>query len=155
MKALSILLVVVVGLVSNWPSRGSEPNLSITSSDHPQEWYNRTGDKLSQYLEWSRSKDHLVLHVAYANVSDTSSVWREQSYVDSFDLSFPTVRLDRSANRLYVVASHGHESTIGHLESGAFGNRVVLEHHLELSAHRHNGVIRASINSVGSPADKP
>ena len=68
---------------------------------------------------------------------------------------FPTVHLDRSKNRLYVVSSHGHESTIGHLESGVLGNRVVLEHHVELSAHRHNGVIRASIKGPIQAARRP
>ncbi len=155
MKVLNLLLVIVVGLISNVPGRAGEPSLSIASPDHPAVWYNRSGEKLSQYLEWICSKEQLVLHVAYANVGNTSAVWRNQSYVDAYELSFPTVRLDRSNNRLYVVSKHGHESSIGHVESGAFGHRVVLDRRVELSAHRQNGVIKAAINSGGIPNDKP
>jgi hypothetical protein len=155
MKVPHYLLVMAAAFLMQPPCQADGPGFAITSPDHPPVWYNRSGDKLSQYLEWSRSKEQLVLHVAYANVGNTSAVWRNQSYADTFELSFPAVHLDSANNRLYVAARHGHTSTIGHLEPGVFGDRVVLEHHLELSAHRQNGVIKAAINSAGSANDKP
>ena len=144
-----LLIIAVVGLTPIIPSSADELGVSITSPDRPPVWFNRSGEKLSQYLEWSCPKEQLVLHVALANVGNTPAVWRNQSYIDSFALTFPMVRLNRSQNRLYV-AHHGHESDIGHLEPGVFGDRVVLDNRLELSAHRENGVIKAAISPSGN-----
>jgi hypothetical protein len=151
MKVLILILIIAAGCLLQLPCLAGQPNFSITSPDRPPVWYNRTGDKLSQYLEWSRTKGQLVLHVAYANVSDTAAVWSDQSYIDTFELSFPTVHLDSLKNRLYVVADQGREINIGHLESSVFGTRVALNPDLEFSAHRRNGVVQAAIKPVNSP----
>ena len=67
MKVLGLLLIILAGYFSQLSSPAGPPALSIASPDHPPVWYNRTGDKLTQYLEWSNSKDQLVLHVAYSS----------------------------------------------------------------------------------------
>jgi hypothetical protein len=151
MKVPSLHFIILAGYFSLLSSLASPPALSIASPDHPPVWYNRTGDKLTQYLEWSNSKDQLVLHVAYSSIPSSPEVWSDQYYIDKFKLSFPTVRLDRSQNRLYF-ANHGHEITVGHLDSGILGTRVELENNVELSAHRSNGVLHATIRSVNSPS---
>jgi hypothetical protein len=148
MKVLKLILIIAAGFLLQLPCSAGQPNFSITSPDRPPVWYNRAGDKLSQYLEWSRTKGQLVLHVAYADVSDADFSWRDQSYIDTFELSFPTVHLDSSKNRLYVVADHDREINIGHLESGVFRTRVALNPDLEFSAHRQNEVVNGSIRSV-------
>ena len=127
-------------------SSADPSGFSITSPDHPPAWYNGTGDKLNQYLAWSDTKGQLVAHVAY-NLGNSTSYQRDQTWVDNFELSFPTVHLDRSTNRLYVP-DHGREITIGRLESGVFGTRVVLSDNFELSAHRRHGVVQAAIKPV-------
>ena len=147
MKLLKFLVVIAGGILTQLPCLAGQPDFCITSPDRPAVWYNRTGDKLSQYLEWNQAKDQLVAHVAYANVGNTPAVWRDQSYIDTFKLAFPTVHLDSSRNRLYV-ADRGHRNNIGHLEPGVFGIRVVLNSNLELFAHRRDGVVNASILST-------
>jgi hypothetical protein len=150
MKYLKLLLLIVAGSLLQVPCSAGQPLFCITSPDRPPVWYNRAGDKLSQYLDWSNSKDQLVLHVAY-NLGNSTSYERDQTWIDTFELSFPSVHLDRSKNRLYFIADHDREITIGHLESGVVGTRVVLEN-AELSAHRRNGVVQAAIKSVSSPS---
>jgi hypothetical protein len=117
---------------------------SISSPDHPPAWYNRAGDKLSQTLSWNNSKQELCLTVAYSSIAATSFVWRDQTYVDSFNLTFPMVRLDRSTNRLYFMEK-GTRVEIGRLESSFFGSRVILDDDVALSAHRRNGYVEATI----------
>jgi hypothetical protein len=148
MKLSKFLVVMAVAGLSQLPCSAGPSNVCITSPDHPAVWYNRMGDKLTQYLEWNQAEDQLVLHVAYANVGNTSAVWRDQYDIDTFKLAFPNVHLDSTNNRLYVVTRHGHEDSIGHLEPGVLGTRVVLNPDLELSAHRQHGVVNASIMSA-------
>jgi hypothetical protein len=150
MRLPRLLLVILVGFLSQLPCSADQTAFSITSPDRPPVWYNTTGDKLTQYLDWSHSKGHLVLHVAY-NRGESTSYERDQTLVDSFELSFPTVQMDWSKNRLYIVSGRGSEVTIGHLDSGVLGTRVVLDNHFELSAHRRNGVVQAAIKSVSRP----
>jgi hypothetical protein len=138
-------LVVVAFSLFQVSSSASEPYITIASPDHPHIWWNLSGDKVSQYLEWNREEDQLVLHLAYADISQIAE--RNQSDIDTFDLSFPTVRLDSTGNSLYVLLDGNHKTTIGHLKAGIFGERVVLNNDFQLSAHRHDGIVRAAIIS--------
>ncbi len=151
MKALRWLYVVGMVFMFQMPGLADPSGVSIVSPDRPRVWYNPSGDKLTQYLEWSPAQGQLILHVAYANVGDTTAAWSDQYYLDSFQLAFPSVHLDSSRNRLYVVTGHGHQSEIGHLEPGVMGDRVVLDDHYQLSAHRRNGVVEAAIKPVSEP----
>jgi hypothetical protein len=125
---------------------GSRIRFFLVSPDRPAVWYNLAGDKVSQELSWDRSKQELVSYVAYSRVEDTPI--RDQTLYDTFKLSFPMVRLDESNDSLYFVGKNGHRVTIGHLESGILGTRVVLNDDVQFSEHRHDGVVHAAIASV-------
>jgi hypothetical protein len=112
--------------------------------------FDRDESGSSTDLVWSRSKNQLLLHLAYANVANTSAVWTDQSFIDKIDITFPAVHLDRIRNQLYVVGARGIKRNLGHLEHGIFGDRVILDAHLEVSAHRQNGVIAAAIETSRS-----
>jgi hypothetical protein len=150
MKVSGHLLGFLAIYLWQLPASADQAAFSITSPDRPAVWYNRTGDKIGQYLDWSNAKNQLVLHLAY-NLGNSTSYERDQTWIDNFELSFPNVHLNRSNNRLYFVGEHGREITIGHLEPGIAGTRVVLDN-AELSAHRRNGVVEAAIKSVSSPS---
>jgi len=146
MRPLTIPLISAVITLSLLPCSAGEPSFCIVSPDHPPAWYNIAGDKLSQKLTWSDSKEQLRLHVAYSQVA-SPAVWRDQTLIDTFELSFPSIHLNRITNRLYFIGANGREIDVGHLAPGPFGTRVVLDDNVELSAHRHDGVIRAAIES--------
>ena len=150
MKIFKVLLVVVLGALGRTPSFADQlqSGFSITSPDRPPVWYNASGDKLSQYLNWSDEKGELVLHIAY-NHGNSDAFWRDQTWVDSFELSFPMVHLDRLQNRLYFIGDGGRKLTIGHLAPGLNGSHVMLEKGVELSAHRRNGSVNATIRTIG------
>jgi hypothetical protein len=142
MKVRLLILIVTGVLLSQLPCSAG---FCLTSPDRPAIWYNRAGDKLNQSLAWSSSKGELILYVTYNRVQFLQS--RDDLLVDNFQLSFPSVRLDRSQNRLYFVDKANHRMTIGRLDSG-LGNGVVLAPGVKLSAHRQNGVLVASIIST-------
>ncbi|MCE0523487.1 MAG: hypothetical protein LV480_11320 [Methylacidiphilales bacterium] len=148
MKGPVFLLLALGGCL--WLSTGlaAASSFCLTSPDKPAVWYNRSGDKVSEYLAWDDAKEKLVLLLSYNRVEFLSD--RDQTYYDNFQLAFPTVRLDRSTDRLYFVGKNGREITIGHLEPGILAQRVVLDDGVQLSAHRRNGIILASIASTGA-----
>ena len=148
MKMRCLIIIFIINLFVAGSAVAGEGHFVLTSPDAPSVWYNRSGDKVTQYLRWSDSKQALVAHVAYNELPSDSASWREQDRVDRFELSFPMVRLDRSTNELYVVGRRGYKITIGHIETGPFGTRVALANDLELSAHRVNGFLHAEIHST-------
>lgn len=146
-RRIRCLVLFMIGMPGLGRCLADSPQIRIISPDQPSIWYNRAGDKLSQYLQWSDSKNELLLRVAYSELESDPVVWWDQFYVDNFELSFPSVRLDRSTKQLYVVGKKGEIVKIGHLESGVFGCRVVLGRNFELSVHRENGIVNAEIHS--------
>lgn len=92
-----------------------------------------------------------MLHVAYKR-GESTSFPSDQTLIDAFELSFPTVHMDWSKNRLYAVDDRNQEVSIGHLESGVLGTRVILNDNVKLSAHRQNGVVEAAIKSDNPPS---
>ncbi len=143
MKALVLLLAAMLGLL--WISSGtaSGTGFVLTSPDRPPIWFNRSGDKVEQDLSWDRAKQELVLYISYDRVQFIPE--RDQTYYDTVRLAFPTVRLDESTNQLYFIGDRGRKIAIGHLESGIFGERAVLNDDVQLSAHRGHDVVRAQI----------
>jgi len=133
------------------PAWATAFGFSITSPDRPAIWYNRAGDKVSQHLDWDREKREVVLYVAYNTVEFMPLA--DQTYYNTFRLSFPMVRWDESTNRLYFIDRHGRRIDIGHVEPGIMGDRVVLNDDVRLSAQRSNGVIHAAIVS-GEKAER-
>lgn len=151
MKVREILLFVVAGFLLQTPCPAEQSYLCITSPDHPSVWYNRAGEKASEELRWRNSKDVLNLDVAYYNIANTSVTWNDQLYMDRFELTFPTVHLDRATNQLYFTDDHQQKIIIGHVDSGMLGTRVILNKNVEVSAHRQNGVINAAIRFAVIP----
>ena len=117
---------------------------SVVSPDQPPVWFNRAGQKVSQYLLWDTSKGELILNVAYNQLQNEQTY--DETYYDTFKLRFPTVHFNPSANHFFVNDENGRPVTIGHLD----GSRVVLDNGFQLSAHRHNGVVLAMITSDSS-----
>jgi hypothetical protein len=148
MKALGLVLVPVMGILLLSSGSATAYGFSLTSPDRPPVWYNLAGDKVSQELDWDRSKQELVSYIAYSRVEFTPE--RDQTLYDTFHLTFPMVRLDESTDQLYFVGKNGHRVTIGHLESGFLGTRVVLNDDVRFSENRRDGVVRAMIASAGS-----
>jgi hypothetical protein len=66
---------------------------------------------------------------------------------DSIKVRFPAVHLDARIQRLYFLTAHKHQITVGRIESGAFGNRVVLKTHISFDAHRHRSHLDAALVS--------
>src|ERR1700677_4130259 len=109
MKSKSALVIAL--MLASLPAAAAD--WSIISPDRPPIWYNPVGMKVSQNLEWE--KGELVLHLAYDRVEFTPS--SDQSYYDTFKLSFPTIHLDGSTKHIYFQADDGRKVDIGRLES--------------------------------------
>jgi hypothetical protein len=118
-----------------------DPNVVVASPDHPGTWWSNPFDKRSQYLEWKEGA--LNGRVVYASPSYLDS-WNPVLY-DSFKVSFPDVHFDAANNRLYYRGPHHREVTVGHLEPGVFGSRVVLEKGIDFSANRNHGQLDAAL----------
>jgi len=147
-KILTHILIAFAAFFLLSSRSAGAPGFLLTSPDHPAIWYNRAGDKVSQQLVWDDSKQELVSYVAYSEVEFLPT--RDQTYYDSFCLTFPTARLDASTNQVYFNDKHGRRITIGHLESGIMGNSVVLSKGVQFSEHRNDGVVHAAIASCDS-----
>jgi hypothetical protein len=143
MKAFVFLVAAMIGLL--WISAGLAwgTGFVLTSPDRPPIWFNRSGDKVEQDLSWDHARQELVLYVSYDQVQFIPE--QDQTYYDTVRLAFPTVRLDESTNQLYFVGERGRKITIGHLESGVFGEHAVLNNDVQLSAHRRDGAVHAQI----------
>ena len=116
----------------------------LQSPDRPAVWYDNTWGKVSQELTWDASKHLLVLYVSYGE-----PVIRERdplSY-DTFHLSFPGIRLDRSTSELYFLDDKGRRICLGHLGSGFFGAKVTLNPGLTAIARRDRSVLSGALQS--------
>jgi hypothetical protein len=122
---------------------------TLASPETPAIWYNRAGAKVNQYLTWDDSKRMLILHLAYDRVEFFP--YSDQTYFDTFHLAFPSVKLDGATDTLYFIGTKGHRVSIGHLEDGAFGRRVILDQNVQLSADRRSGFIHAAIVLAHGP----
>jgi hypothetical protein len=58
----------------------------LTSPDRPAIWYNWTGDKLEQSLEWNGKRQELLARVAYSELE--SRPLRDQYFYDTFGCLF-------------------------------------------------------------------
>ena len=107
------------------------------SPDHPSTWV-VGATNIHQAIRWDASKQMLVADVKYSTRDYADSVHPTQE--SDYALSFPSVRLDSSTNKLMA-----HGATIGTLHHGLFGSEVVLKRGVELDVHRHHGKIYAAI----------
>jgi hypothetical protein len=103
------------------------------SPDRPKTWVDGAM-RAHQSLHWSDDKHMLVANVTYstADYADNTHPTEENEYT----LTFPTVHFDASSGKFTAGGV-----TVGHLKNGFFGTHVVLEPNVQLSIHRHHGVI--------------
>lgn len=118
-------------------SIGGTPLLVITSPRHPRTFDITGNDKLSQDLRWDAETQTLSAFVAYSLVSGGGDEEIDPANYRVLQLPFPGVKLDKDSN-LFVLDSQNRKLFIGHLESGIFGGKVVLNDNVRLSAHRHD-----------------
>ncbi len=122
----------------------TDTRILTTSPDHPRTFWTSGWEMMDHYTNWNADAGALEAHVTYgAPSADTN--WWNPVYSDSFKVKFPKVHLDAREGRLYLLDSHKHQVTIGHLQPGVFGDRVELEKNVDLSTHRHNGHLDAAL----------
>jgi hypothetical protein len=145
-KAAALFMAIAMAIL--WPtfSLASESGFRVESPDRPGVWYNRAGDEINRELSWDEAKQELILYIAYDRVSYTTS--RDQTLYDTFQLSFPTVRLDPSTHLLYVIEKKGHRMNVGRLEGGIGCNQVALNQDVRLITDRQTGVLDAALAST-------
>jgi hypothetical protein len=118
-------------------SIGGTPLLVITSPRHPRTFDVTGNDKLSQGLRWDAETQTLSAFVTYSLVSGGGDEEIDPANYRVLQLPFPDVKLDKDSN-LFVLDSQNRKLLIGHLDSGIFGTKVVLNDNVRLSAHRHD-----------------
>lgn len=122
----------------------ADTHILVASPDHPRTFWTGGWEQVDHYAKWNAEENALEAHVTYGAPS-YASTWWNPVYYDSFKVRFPNVRLNAPEGRLYIVAPHHREVTIGHLQSGVFGPRVELEKNVDLDLHRHNGHLDAAL----------
>jgi hypothetical protein len=113
------------------------------SPDHPSTWVDGA-TRERQSLLWSPTKHMLFALVTYSTADYADGPHPTQE--DDFSLALPTVHLDPSSGRFLVNGT-----VVARLRHGIFGSSVALEPNLDLSVHRHHGVVYAAI--VPKPRD--
>ena len=114
---------------------GGTPLLVVPSPRHPRTFDIGANDKLSHELRWDEETQTLSAFVAYSLVSGGGDDDMDPANYRVLQLPFPDVKLDKDSN-LFVMDSQNRKLLIGHLESGIFGAKVVLNENVRLSAHR-------------------
>jgi len=142
------LFISLQGCIFATPSPTS--SFSIPSPDHPQTWFTYYYDKLDQRLRWSDKDRTLYLAVTYSLAPYTDG--DDPTQYTTFWLKFPSVRLDDARGRFYHVAQDGSKVDIGRRVSGPFGDRVVLNKNVHLSAHRKNDELKAKLIVTAPPS---
>jgi hypothetical protein len=108
-----------------------------TSPDHPKTWVDGA-IRAHQGLHWSPEKHLLLATVTYstANFADNTHPTEE----DTFQLAFPTVHFDSASGRFTAGGM-----LVATLHHGLFGETVSLAPDVDLSIHRHEGVVFAKL----------
>lgn len=146
----SFLLIALSGQAcwsypTNPISSGGTPGMMVIMSPrHPATFYFSSTDKLSQELRWDKDTRTLFAYVTYSLVSGGGEDEQDPSNYKTFELPFPTVILDQK-NNLVALGDQYKSVHLGHLESGIFGPKVVLNNNVRLSAHRKNGSLSAKL----------
>jgi hypothetical protein len=108
-----------------------------TSPDHPKTWVDGA-IRDRQGLRWSPEKHMLFGTVTYstADFADNTKPTQE----DHFRLAFPTVHFDSASGNFTAGGM-----VVATLDHGLFGESVKLAPGVELSIHRHHGVVFAKL----------
>jgi hypothetical protein len=123
---------------------GKAPVLIITSPRHPRTFDVEANDKLSQELRWNPTTQSLSAVVTYSYVSGGGDDELDPANYRVLELPFPNVHVDEKSN-LFALNDHKERVSLGHLESGIFGDKVVLNNNVRLSAHRHENELAAKL----------
>jgi hypothetical protein len=137
--------IAVWGTVTTAAGEVACPRALLTSPDHPRTFWTSQFDEIDRYLQWNPVERVLEGTVDYGLPSRPAP--SDPVDYDSIKVRFPAVHLDSRDQRLYFLTAHKHQITVGRIESGAFGNRVVLKTHISFDAHRHRGHLDAALVS--------
>jgi hypothetical protein len=143
MKVWLGLFVVAIGW--GWGGEVRAGGFSLVSPDHPDAWYNKAGDVLSQELSWDNKRNELMLYVAFSRTMSTSL--RDPLLYDSFRVGFPAARLDRVTGEIYFVDREKKRRELGRLEAGLLQPAVHLDPNVGIVTNRDDGVIKAALQS--------
>ncbi len=103
------------------------------SPDHPKTWVDGA-TRIHQELRWSPDKHMLLADVVYSTQDYADGPHPTQE--DDFTLTFPTVHLDPAS---------GTFTAGGRVVARLHGDGVKLDPKVELSIHRHHGVVYGAL----------
>jgi hypothetical protein len=138
-KALGFLVILLMtGALLGQPVHAQAYAYAYAKSpDHPKTWVDGA-TRSRQSLRWDAARHMLFGDVTYSTAYFADGPHPTQE--DDFSLTFPTVHFDPSSNKFtangVVVAT---------LRHGLFGAEVALDPKVELSIHRHHGVIHGAL----------
>jgi hypothetical protein len=107
------------------------------SPDHPRTWVDGAS-RSHQALRWNGDKHLLVADVTYSTADYADNIHPPEE--DDLRLTFPTVRFDAATDKFTAGGV-----TVATLQHGFFGPHVVLAPDVQLSVHRHHGVVWGSL----------
>jgi hypothetical protein len=145
---LSATLLIAVSAVA---SAGTVGTFSIVSPDRPRTWLVGGNERLDQRLRWSDRKNKLFLDVSYSLFFYTDGLHPTQ--YQTYTVSFPEVHLSSVNRTLFVDDGHGHQTIVGYLKYGLFGQQVDLCPNVTLSANREDGFLNAKLIVAGQGGD--
>lgn len=133
-----MLTLAVLGLCAASPAARAQnyamPGFAYAwSPDHPKTWVDGAM-RAHQSLRWSDDRHMLVANVTYSTADYADNTHPPEQ--DEYTLTFPTVHFDPASGTFTAGGV-----TVARLEHGFFGSHVVLASNVQLSIHRHRGVI--------------
>ncbi|HWB60073.1 MAG TPA: hypothetical protein VG733_11320 [Chthoniobacteraceae bacterium] len=138
----ALLMAAAIGPLQAGPGADAGPALRITSPDHPATWEVGFNDKVGQALRWSERDGMLYLDVTYSRITYTDTT--PPSDFKTYTVAFPGVQMDPAGN-LYTLNDRKQKVVIGSRATGPFGKQIALARGVDLSAHRHQGHLNASL----------
>ena len=138
MKSITLSLVVLLMTISSGAAQNYPvPRFSYTMSpDHPSTWVDGAS-RMHQDLRWSDDRHMVVADVTYSTAAYADNTHPTEE--DSFVLRMPDIKKDATGNLTVGGVA------VGTLKEGLFGTHIVLAPNVQLSIHRHHGVIFAAL----------
>jgi len=131
---LLCLASLVLACTAASPARADyNENAYAKSPDHPKTWVDGA-TRIHQELRWSDEKHMLLADVVYSTQDYADGPHPTQE--DDFTLSFPTVHFDSAS---------GNFTAGGKVVARLGGGGVTLDPKVELSIHRHHGVVYGAL----------
>ena len=140
MKTTTLVGIATLAVLTCLPARAGEETLYgvyASSPEHPATWV-AGATRGHQDLRWDGRHNVLVADVEYSTADWADSANPTQE--DDFILPFPSVRFDPATNKFMANGV-----VIGTLRDDFIGHKVVLNHGVALSIHRHHGIVHAAI----------